>query len=145
MGLSKKLFLQLGSVGFHEANLGPGPYIGQFSGSNFLGGVTAKEFDYFHEAIFHGVRVFQGEAGFADGTSTGNNIGRPPIKNFGLQDRNLQKTVLREVLTGEKRTCLAVSEPFAGSDVAGVQCTAKKTPCGKFWIVNGLKKWITGG
>jgi hypothetical protein len=25
------------------------------------------------------------------------------------------------------------------------QATAVKTPCGKFFIVNGLKKWITNG
>jgi hypothetical protein len=27
----------------------------------------------------------------------------------------------------------------------GLQATAVKTPCGQFFIVNGLKKWITNG
>jgi hypothetical protein len=30
------------------------------------------------------------------------------------------------------------------SDVANIQTTANKTPDGKFYIVNGYKKWITG-
>merc|ERR1719499_1069867 len=36
-------------------------------------------------------------------------------------------------------------EPYVGSDVAGLRTTAVKTPDGKHYIVNGLKKWITGG
>jgi alkylation response protein AidB-like acyl-CoA dehydrogenase len=50
-----------------------------------------------------------------------------------------------EVLRGEKRICLAITDPDAGSDVAGLTCTAKKSPCGKFYLVNGTKKWITNG
>jgi hypothetical protein len=34
---------------------------------------------------------------------------------------------------------------IAGSDVAGLQTTAKKSPDGKYYIVNGQKKWITNG
>jgi len=34
---------------------------------------------------------------------------------------------------------------IAGSDVAGLQTTAKKSPDGKHYIVNGQKKWITNG
>ena len=33
----------------------------------------------------------------------------------------------------------------AGSDVAGLQTTAKKSADGKYYIVNGQKKWITNG
>jgi len=40
---------------------------------------------------------------------------------------------------------LCITEPGAGSDVAGITCEAKKTPDGKFYIVNGEKKWITNG
>ena len=40
---------------------------------------------------------------------------------------------------------LAISEAFAGSDVAGLRTTAKKTEDGKYWIINGTKKWITNG
>lgn len=41
--------------------------------------------------------------------------------------------------------CLAITEPSAGSDVAGIQTTATKSSDGKHYIVNGHKKWITNG
>lgn len=50
-----------------------------------------------------------------------------------------------EVLSGRKRICLAITEPYAGSDVANIRTTAKRTPDGKYFIVNGVKKWITNG
>ena len=40
---------------------------------------------------------------------------------------------------------MAITEPFAGSDVANLKTTAKKTPDGKHYVVNGSKKWITNG
>lgn len=39
--------------------------------------------------------------------------------------------------------CIAITEPEAGSDVAGIQTTAEKTSDGKHYMVNGTKKWIT--
>lgn len=48
-------------------------------------------------------------------------------------------------MLGDKISCLAISEPFAGSDVAGVRTTGTKSACGQFWILNGVKKWITEG
>merc|ERR1712137_395621 len=53
--------------------------------------------------------------------------------------------VVPEVLRGDKRICLAISEPAAGSDVGGTLTTARKTADGKHYIVNGIKKWITNG
>jgi hypothetical protein len=40
---------------------------------------------------------------------------------------------------------LCITEPYAGSDVTGLRTEAKKTPDGKYYIVNGEKKWITNG
>jgi alkylation response protein AidB-like acyl-CoA dehydrogenase len=48
-------------------------------------------------------------------------------------------------MKGEKFICLAISEAFAGSDVSGLRCEAKKSQDGKTWVINGTKKWITGG
>jgi alkylation response protein AidB-like acyl-CoA dehydrogenase len=48
-------------------------------------------------------------------------------------------------LNGDKSICLAITEPWAGSDVANIQTSAKLTPDGKHYLVNGLKKWITNG
>lgn len=80
--------------------------------------------------------------------------------NYGSEA--LKKAVIPDVLAGKKFIALAISEAFAGSDVAGLRCTAKKTPVcltfdrrlytrlaidlpalsqdGKHYIVNGTKK-----
>lgn len=70
-------------------------------------------------------------------------IGLPPVMNFGSEE--LKQKVLPEVFSGKKFICLAISEAHAGSDVFGLQTYAKKTEDGKHWIINGTKKWITGG
>eukprot|EP00193_Tetraselmis_chui_P016737 CAMPEP_0177790470 /NCGR_PEP_ID=MMETSP0491_2-20121128/23374_1 /TAXON_ID=63592 /ORGANISM="Tetraselmis chuii, Strain PLY429" /LENGTH=468 /DNA_ID=CAMNT_0019312551 /DNA_START=153 /DNA_END=1560 /DNA_ORIENTATION=- len=82
-------------------------------------------------------------AASALGMGAGFIIGLPPVLHFG--SKQLAAKIVPEVLTGKKRICLAISEPHAGSDVAGVQTTAVKSPCGQFYIVNGAKKWITNG
>jgi len=43
--------------------------------------------------------------------------------------------VLRDVITGKKTAALAVSEPYAGSDVAGLKTTAERD--GDVFVVNG--------
>eukprot|EP00658_Telonema_sp_P-2_P040992 TRINITY_DN29311_c0_g2_i2.p1 TRINITY_DN29311_c0_g2~~TRINITY_DN29311_c0_g2_i2.p1 ORF type:complete len:300 (+),score=104.56 TRINITY_DN29311_c0_g2_i2:104-1003(+) len=63
--------------------------------------------------------------------------------NFGSDA--MKATLGRELLVGDKISCLAISEPFAGSDVSAVRTTAEKTADGKHFIVNGVKKWITEG
>lgn len=66
-------------------------------------------------------------------------FGVPPILKFG--SRELQERFLPELLLGKKRTCIAITEPEAGSDVANIHTTAEKTSDGKHYIVNGTKKW----
>jgi alkylation response protein AidB-like acyl-CoA dehydrogenase len=70
-------------------------------------------------------------------------IGLPPVMHFGTEE--LKKRIIPECIKGEKVICLAISDPNAGSDVANLTCVAKKSPCGKFYIVNGVKKWISNG
>lgn len=65
----------------------------------------------------------------------GSLIGLPPVLNFGSEE--IKKKVIPEVLSGQKLICLAISEAFAGSDVAGLKTTARKTEDGKHWIING--------
>ena len=47
----------------------------------------------------------------------------------------------RPVISGEAVMSLAVSEPYAGSDVANIRTTAVRQ--GDHYVVNGEKKWIT--
>jgi alkylation response protein AidB-like acyl-CoA dehydrogenase len=56
----------------------------------------------------------------------------------------LKEQIIPGVINGTLRLCLGITEPQAGSDVAGIGTTAEKTPDGKYYIVNGQKKWYTG-
>lgn len=80
-----------------------------------------------------------GLAGPGASMTAGFAFGIPPMLRFGSQE--LQERFLPDFLTGRKRTCIAITEPEAGSDVANITTTAVKTPDGKYYIVNGTKKW----
>eukprot|EP00397_Hematodinium_sp_SG-2012_P006876 GEMP01006913.1.p1 GENE.GEMP01006913.1~~GEMP01006913.1.p1 ORF type:complete len:517 (+),score=101.14 GEMP01006913.1:120-1670(+) len=112
-------------------------------GITLPGGVKPKEFDYFHEQIAH-MEMGTLPPGYNDGLGAGFCIGCPPILLFANND-DIRINAGREVLLGNKRVCLAISEPHAGSDVANIVTTCTKTPDGKHYIVNGIKKWITNG
>jgi len=140
---SKKVWRAIGEEGIHAAITGPGHYIGKWTKA--VGGVGADEFDYFHEMITHVELYRVGAPGVSDGLTCGSNIGLPPVVYFKCKDPAVTERVTRDVIVGEKRICLAISEPWSGTDVANVQCMAVKSDCGGYYIVNGSKKWITGG
>lgn len=79
----------------------------------------------------------------SDSLKTGLSIGLPPVIKKGKP--GIREPVVMACLKGEKRIVLAITDPDAGSDVAGLTCTAVKSPCGEFFLVNGTKKWITNG
>jgi acyl-CoA dehydrogenase len=55
----------------------------------------------------------------------------------------LKEKYLTASITGEKIGCLCITEPFGGSDVAGMRTTAVKK--GDKYIINGSKTFITNG
>ena len=55
-------------------------------------------------------------------------IGLPPVMKYAKKE--IAERVTNECLRGDKRICLAISDPDAGSDVARLNCTATKSPCG---------------
>jgi len=50
---------------------------------------------------------------------------------------------LPPMAAGDALGSFCLSEPEAGSDATGIRTTA--TPEGTGWVLNGVKKWITGG
>ncbi len=65
----------------------------------------------------------------------------PALARFGSHE--LKKTYLEPALRGEMVCSIAVSEPDAGSDVAGIRTSATRD--GDDWVINGRKMWITNG
>lgn len=100
------------------------------------------QFDYFHELVITQEFTRVGARGYGDGLLAGMVIGLPPLLNFAKGNK-YQEGVIRDVLDGKKKICLAVSEAWAGSDVGGLKTEARKSEDGKEWIVNGTKKWVS--
>ncbi|PQE16647.1 putative acyl- dehydrogenase protein [Rutstroemia sp. NJR-2017a BBW] len=107
------------------------------------GDLPIADFDYLHTLIYTDELARSGSMGPSGAITTGMAFGVPPIIKFGSE--SLQKRFLPDLLTGKKRICIAITEPGAGSDVAAIETTAKRSRDGKFWIVDGEKKWITNG
>ncbi|WP_338731147.1 acyl-CoA dehydrogenase family protein [Mangrovimonas cancribranchiae] len=55
----------------------------------------------------------------------------------------IKEKYLKPSITGDKIGCLCITEPFGGSDVAGMRTTAVKE--GGSYIINGSKTFITNG
>jgi alkylation response protein AidB-like acyl-CoA dehydrogenase len=50
------------------------------------------------------------------------------LLNYGTPYQ--KEKILPDIMLGNKRICLAITEPFVGSDVAGLRTTAVKTADG---------------
>jgi acyl-CoA dehydrogenase len=64
-----------------------------------------------------------------------------PIFKLGSEEQ--KQTHLRQAIRGEKIAAIAMTEPEAGSDVAGIQTSARRD--GDEYVINGSKMFITNG
>ena len=69
----------------------------------------------------------------------GMSLAAPTIYDHASDE--LKSKYLRQTLTGELTWCQLFSEPGAGSDLAGLRCTAIRD--GDEWVINGQKVWNT--
>lgn len=65
----------------------------------------------------------------------------PHLANAGNEKQ--QDRFMPEITAGRKVTAVAVTEPDAGSDVAGIKTRGVKD--GNEWVINGSKMFITNG
>lgn len=110
-------------------------------GVHSIGPVKVEDFDYTHTSIYIQETMRTGIGGPKSALTAGLSYGLPPILKFGSPQ--LQERFVPGILKGDVRVCIAITEPDTGSDVAGVTTTARKTPDGKKYIVNGTKKWVS--
>ena len=82
-----------------------------------------------------------GAAGISMGLLVQSDMATPCIAELGTKDQIAE--FLTPAIHGEKIAALGVSEPGAGSDVAGIRTTAKRV--GDDFIINGSKTYITNG
>ena len=97
--------------------------------------------DYLHEAVMCEEMARIGSGGTAAGIGAHVNIATPPIWKFGTEEQ--KQSYLVPAIRGEKIGALGITEPGAGSDVAGLRTSAERVDGG--WVLNGEKTYITNG
>jgi acyl-CoA dehydrogenase len=80
-------------------------------------------------------------AGFIITVLVHTDMASPHLHHAGNAEQKAR--YLSKVTSGEMITAVGISEPGAGSDVAGMRTTAKRE--GDEWVLNGTKMFITNG
>ena len=96
---------------------------------------------YLHDAVLAEELARCGSGGLAAGLGAHITIATPPVWKFGTEDQ--KQRYLVPSIKGTKVAALGITEPDAGSDVAGLRTAAKQVDGG--WVVNGSKMFITNG
>ena len=116
-------------------------------GDNGFLGVTKPEkyggsgLDYSYGAVLNEAlaSIKCGGVPMAIGVQT--DMSTPALAMFGSE--YVCENFLRPSISGDFVSCIGVSEPHAGSDVAAIKTSAVKD--GDDYIINGSKMWITSG
>ena len=122
-----ELFAKLGELGF--LGLEYDPAYGGGGADHLFSVVLAEEIG----------RADAAGVGMAIAVQT--DMATPSLARFGSHE--LKETYLAPAIRGEHVTAIAVSEPDAGSDVAGLRTRAVRD--GDHWVIHGSKLYITNG
>ena len=101
------------------------------------GGMGVKDFRF--EQILIEENAFHGDAGF--GLALHSRLCGPYIGALGSEEQKAR--FLPGCISGETILGIAMTEPGAGSDVAGIRTRAEKQ--GDHWVLNGSKTYISNG
>lgn len=95
--------------------------------------------DFLHSAIVIEELARVHESGFAAGLHS--DVVVPYIHQFGTDEQKMRW--LPGCASGELVSAIAMTEPGTGSDLAGIQATAKRD--GDDYVINGAKTFISNG
>ena len=91
------------------------------------GGLQPRDFDIWHEYITQYEFTRCLPQGIRQGLAGGMVISLPAIAQFANNlHPEFKEQIVGDVLIGTRRSCLAISEPHAGSDVANLVTFARK-------------------
>jgi acyl-CoA dehydrogenase len=124
----RKLVRQLGEGGWLKYAIGGTAY-----------GASAEQLDTRSLCVIR--ETLARRSGLADFAFAMQGLGSGPISNFGSPEQ--KQRYLPGVAQGSAIAAFAISEPDAGSDVAALQCSARRN--GGSYLLNGEKTWISNG
>ena len=125
--VDKQIWKKFGEMGYFGLN-----YPEEFGGLNL---------DLFYTVIFLEEMQKVNSGGFAAAMWAHTYLAMTHLNAEGSEF--IKEKYLAPSINGEKVGCLCISEPFGGSDVAGMRTTATKN--GTNYIINGSKTFITNG
>jgi alkylation response protein AidB-like acyl-CoA dehydrogenase len=125
--IDKEIFKKFGEMGYFGLN-----YPEEFGGLNL---------DLFYTVVFLEELQKVNSGGFAAAMWAHTYLAMTHLNAEG--SHYIKEHYLAPSIHGEKVGCLCISEPFGGSDVAGMRTTAIKK--GDSYIINGSKTFITNG
>jgi len=95
--------------------------------------------DWSYTAVMYEELAGCDNAGVTMGISVHTDMATPSLAEFGSEE--LKRRYLAPSIAGEVVSAIAVTEPDAGSDVAGI--TTRAVRDGDEWVINGSKTYIT--
>ena len=125
--IDKEIWKKFGEMGYFGLN-----YPEEYGGLNL---------DLFYTVIFLEEMQKVNSGGFAAAMWAHTYLAMTHLEKEGSQA--IKEKYLTASIQGDKVGCLCISEPFGGSDVAGMRTTAIKN--GNTYILNGSKTFITNG
>jgi citronellyl-CoA dehydrogenase len=124
----------------------PNSIFQRFGDLGFLGLRYPPEYggqggDYFSAVVLSEEMAKAGCGGLGMAVAVQAEMATPPVFKFGTEEQ--KRKWLVPAIRGEQIAALAITEPDAGSDVAGITTVARRQ--GNEFIVNGRKIFITNG
>ena len=97
--------------------------------------------DYFSAIVLSEEMARAGCGGLGMAVAVQTEMATPPVFKFGTEEQ--KRRWLVPAVRGEQIAAIAITEPDAGSDVAGIKTTARRD--GDHFVVDGRKIFITNG
>ena len=97
--------------------------------------------DYFASLVLAEEMPKANSGGLSMAVAVQTDMATPPVHLFGTEEQ--KQNYLVPAIKGQKVASLGITEPDAGSDVAGIKTTAVRD--GDEWVINGSKVFITNG
>jgi alkylation response protein AidB-like acyl-CoA dehydrogenase len=124
----------------------PDSIFARFGELGFLGLRYPPEYggqggDYFSAIVLSEEMARAGCGGLGMAVAVQTEMATPPVFKFGTDEQ--KRKWLTPAVRGEQIAAIAITEPDAGSDVAGIKTTARRD--GDQFVVDGRKIFITNG